>query len=132
MEPIWFDIPNRLVSFRRLVRVTTPEGVSSEKKFIQQKHPVSTDEIKGWLDEFGFAIREHLATIPEMHTGQNHAGRSSGHKEKDLQDETAGNKPVCFGTNRLPAAPNQLRWEPGTADNQSHNRSARRIPTHVN
>ncbi len=60
LEPIWFDVTNRLVKFHRMVRITTPEGTSIEKEFIQQKHPVSTNEIKQWLDEFDFKIQDHM------------------------------------------------------------------------
>jgi SAM-dependent methyltransferase len=56
MEPIWFDVPNRLVKFKRTVRVTTPEGIVIESEYLQQKHPVSTDEVRQWLTEAGFKI----------------------------------------------------------------------------
>jgi SAM-dependent methyltransferase len=62
LEPIWFDVPNRLVKFHRTVRITTPEGIILEKEYTQQKHPISTDEVIKWLDEFGFTIQDHLGT----------------------------------------------------------------------
>jgi SAM-dependent methyltransferase len=60
MEPIRFDAPNRLVKFRRYIRITSPEGKITEKEYIQQKHPVSTDEVKQWMAETGFTIIRHM------------------------------------------------------------------------
>ncbi len=64
METIWFDAPRRLVRFRRRTEVRLPahkarEGEKVVREYIQQKHPVSTGEVRGWLEQSGFAI-EHL------------------------------------------------------------------------
>jgi hypothetical protein len=59
METIWYDGPRRLARFRRRTRVTLPDGNVVEKEYVQQKHPVSTVEVQGWLEARGFEI-EHL------------------------------------------------------------------------
>jgi SAM-dependent methyltransferase len=58
-ETIWFDVPNRLAKFRRLTKVTLPDGNTVEHEYFQQKHPVSTAEVRIWLEKHGFVI-EHL------------------------------------------------------------------------
>jgi SAM-dependent methyltransferase len=58
-ETIWFDVPNRLAKFRRLTKVTLPDGNFVEHEYFQQKHPVSTAEVRTWLERHGFVI-EHL------------------------------------------------------------------------
>lgn len=55
-ETIWFDAPRRLARFRRRAKVTLPDGVVIEQEYIQQKHPVSKDEVQGWLEKYGFRI----------------------------------------------------------------------------
>lgn len=59
METTWFDAPNRLARFRRWTEITAPDGNKVVREYIQQKHPVSTGEVRGWLEQFGFVI-EHL------------------------------------------------------------------------
>jgi SAM-dependent methyltransferase len=55
---IWFDAPQRLVRFRRRTRVTLPDGKAIEQEYIQQKHPVSKDEVQSWLEMCGFRIED--------------------------------------------------------------------------
>ncbi|HET9915028.1 MAG TPA: class I SAM-dependent methyltransferase [Anaerolineales bacterium] len=55
-ETIWFDAPQRLVRFRRCTKVTLPDGNVVEQEYVQQKHPVSKDEVQGWLEKYGFRI----------------------------------------------------------------------------
>lgn len=55
-ETIWFDAPHRLAQFRRRTRVTLPDRNVIEHECIQQKHPVSTSEVQGWLETYGFVI----------------------------------------------------------------------------
>jgi SAM-dependent methyltransferase len=57
-EAIWFDTFHRLVKFRRWTKIIFPDGRSMEKEFVQQKHPVSVVEIRGWLDDHGFIIEQ--------------------------------------------------------------------------
>jgi hypothetical protein len=40
-------------------RVTLPDGQVIEREHVQQKHPPSTGEVRGWLEAHGFEI-EHL------------------------------------------------------------------------
>jgi hypothetical protein len=58
METIWFDIEERLVRLRRTVEITTPDGRSRKKEWVEQKHPPSTVEMRQWLEKHGFAILE--------------------------------------------------------------------------
>jgi hypothetical protein len=58
-ETIWYDAPRRLVRFRCCIRVTLPDGRVVEREHIQQKHPPSTGEVRGWLEAHGFEV-EHL------------------------------------------------------------------------
>jgi SAM-dependent methyltransferase len=58
-ETIWYDGPKRLWRCRRTVKLTHPDGTVATKEWVQQKHPPSTDEMRGWLERRGFAI-EHL------------------------------------------------------------------------
>ncbi len=55
-ETIWFDVHKRLVRFRRCTKVITVDGNSFKQEYIQQKHPVSADEVKGWLTRHHFEI----------------------------------------------------------------------------
>ena len=57
-ETIWFDAPQRLIKFRRHTKVTLSNGNIIEKEYIQQKHPVSTVEVRKWLETHGFVIRQ--------------------------------------------------------------------------
>ena len=38
--------------------ITSPDGTVAKKEWIQQKHPVSVVEQRGWLDRHGFAIEQ--------------------------------------------------------------------------
>lgn len=55
-ETIWFEAPRRLARFRRCTKVTVPNGKVVEQEYIQQKHPVSKEEVQGWLKKQGFSI----------------------------------------------------------------------------
>ena len=55
-ETIWFEAPHRLARFRRRSKVTFPDGHTVEQEYVQQKHPVSKQEVQGWLGKYGFAI----------------------------------------------------------------------------
>ena len=57
-ETIWFDVPNRLAKFRRLTKVTFPDGKTIEREYFQQKHPVSATEVQSWLEAHGFRIEK--------------------------------------------------------------------------
>jgi SAM-dependent methyltransferase len=60
METIWYDAPRRLVRLRRGVTITFPDGRVVDREWVQQKHPVSVDEIRGWLAEYGFVVEQML------------------------------------------------------------------------
>ncbi|WDV45319.1 class I SAM-dependent methyltransferase [Clostridiaceae bacterium M8S5] len=53
---IWYDVEKRLARFKRNVKVTKQNGEIIKNSFIQQKHPVSTYEVKNWLNKNGFRI----------------------------------------------------------------------------
>ena len=55
-EVIWYDKPEKLVRFRRSTEVKFQDGKQVSKEFFQQKHPVSMDEVKNWLESNGFII----------------------------------------------------------------------------
>lgn len=52
------DAQQRLWRCRRAIRLTSPDGRVEEKSYIQQKHPPSTAEMRGWLEAHGFAIQQ--------------------------------------------------------------------------
>lgn len=56
LETVWFDAGRRLARFRRQTKVTLPGGETVEKTYLQQKHPVSCGEVRGWLQAHGFQI----------------------------------------------------------------------------
>jgi SAM-dependent methyltransferase len=58
-ETVWFDAPKRLVRFARRIVVTPEEGEPREYSYQQQKHPVSTGEVRAWLEASGLVIEEH-------------------------------------------------------------------------
>jgi hypothetical protein len=58
-ETIWFDAGLRLVRFRRRTKVVSPDGRVTEVEYTQQKHPCSTAEVRGWLEQHDFIV-EHL------------------------------------------------------------------------
>ncbi len=58
METVWYDAPRRLVKLRRRTRVTLPDGTMVERKYVQQKHPVSTIEVRTWLATYGFTVEQ--------------------------------------------------------------------------
>lgn len=63
IETIWFDAPVRLVKFRRITRLYFPPDSGATEKVIevgaiQQKHPVSTGEVRTWLEKYGFIVEK--------------------------------------------------------------------------
>ena len=54
MQTIWFDAPKRLVRLKRLFRIEDTNGKVVVHELTQQKHPVSSDEIREWLIRYGF------------------------------------------------------------------------------
>jgi SAM-dependent methyltransferase len=58
METIWYDAPARLWRGRRVLTATSPDGVTTSKEWIQQKHPVSAIEVKQWLEAHEFVIEK--------------------------------------------------------------------------
>jgi SAM-dependent methyltransferase len=56
IETVWYDAPRRLVRLRRRTRVMSPGGTTIEKEYVQQKHPVSTGEVRAWLTTGGFVV----------------------------------------------------------------------------
>lgn len=57
-ERYWFDAEQRLVKYRRSVKITTPDGRILHKKWEQQTHPPSTEDITKYLDNYGFEIEQ--------------------------------------------------------------------------
>ena len=55
-ETIWYNVKERLVHFRRTVEITTTDGRTRKKEWIEQKHPPSTVEMQTWLHKYGFVI----------------------------------------------------------------------------
>ena len=64
-KAIWVDRKKRLWKAKRRIEVIYPNGKKEEKTYIQQKHPVSAEEIKGWLNEFGFEILEMYSGLKQ-------------------------------------------------------------------
>ena len=58
IETIWYDVPARLVRFRRRTKLTLPDGEIVEREYIQQKHPVSKGEVESWLIDHGFVAQQ--------------------------------------------------------------------------
>lgn len=57
-ETISFDLEKRLWMARRVITLTSPDGIIRTTKYIQQKHPVSFNEVKRWLEKYHFAIKQ--------------------------------------------------------------------------
>ena len=55
-KPIWVNREKRLWKAQRRIEVVYPSGRQEERTYLQQKHPVSAEEVKGWLNEYGFKI----------------------------------------------------------------------------
>jgi SAM-dependent methyltransferase len=64
-ETIWFDAPGRLWRSRRRTIATLPDGTVREAEVIQQKHPVSADEVRGWIEKHGFAIERNYGNTSD-------------------------------------------------------------------
>lgn len=59
-ETIWFDAPQRLWRTKLRLHITSPGGSITVKETIQQRHPVSTWEVRDWLEKHGFVIEKHF------------------------------------------------------------------------
>ena len=81
-ETLWYDAPARLVRFRRTITVTSPTGRTASTEWIQQKHPVSTDEIRGWLERHGLVIEQHYGSEGKPYTDA--SGRTTFWARKPL------------------------------------------------
>jgi len=57
-ETIWHDAERRLVRFRRTVTIRMSDGNVRNREWTQQKHPPSTEEMRGWLTKHGFIIEK--------------------------------------------------------------------------
>ncbi len=55
-ETIWTDPAARIWLARRGTTAVRLNGTSETYEWIQWKHPVSTDEVAGWLAKHGFAV----------------------------------------------------------------------------
>ena len=58
-ETIGFDAALRLWRCRRRTTVIFPDGRQTTNEYVQQKHPCSTGEVRGWMEGHGFVV-EHL------------------------------------------------------------------------
>lgn len=56
-ETIGYDTAGRTVTLRRCTRVEGPDRTMTTMESIQQKHPVSKDEVAGWLEGYGFVVQ---------------------------------------------------------------------------
>jgi SAM-dependent methyltransferase len=56
-QTVWHDMPRRLVLFSREIRITRPDGSLKQQAYLEQKHPVSHDEVAGWIEANGLVIR---------------------------------------------------------------------------
>jgi SAM-dependent methyltransferase len=59
-EALWHDLEKRLWRARRTITVIFPDGRRRTKEWVHQKHPVSFDEVKSWLERHGFVIEQSL------------------------------------------------------------------------
>jgi len=64
-ETIWFDAPARLWRSRRRTIATLPDGTVREAEVIQQKHPVSAGEVRGWIEKHGFEIERNYGNTDD-------------------------------------------------------------------
>jgi SAM-dependent methyltransferase len=58
MQTVWFDAPKRLATLRRRTEVVFTDGHTLEREYLQQKHPVSVQEVQTWLLAHGFTIEK--------------------------------------------------------------------------
>jgi len=57
-ERFWFDIPQRLVKYRRSTRITFADGSIRTKEYIVQCHPPSKVEMQTWLEKYGLVVEQ--------------------------------------------------------------------------
>jgi SAM-dependent methyltransferase len=55
-ETIWWDVEFRLIKIKREINITFADGRVAKKEMVQHKHPVSKEEVAGWLENHGFEI----------------------------------------------------------------------------
>jgi len=55
-QTLWVDRQRRLWKARRRIELIYPDGETEELSWVQQKHPVSADEVQAWLEAYGFQI----------------------------------------------------------------------------
>jgi len=56
-KPVWVDRQQRLWRAERRLELRHPDGKTEEAAWVQQKHPISADEVRSWLKEAGFRIK---------------------------------------------------------------------------
>jgi SAM-dependent methyltransferase len=71
-KTVWVDVPHRLARFQRRVKIEFPEGQIQEKEYFQQKHPISTIEVRNCLERTGFAVEQLFGD----HTGSRYTDAS--------------------------------------------------------
>ncbi len=59
-EVIGYDAPRRLIRLLRQTCISLPDGSLVEHQCIQAKHPVSAEEVGGWLEAQGLRIERML------------------------------------------------------------------------
>ncbi len=76
---------NRLVHSRRTLTVTFPDGRTTFKEYIIQKHPVSTWEVEAWLEKHGFRIEGHFGRDGAEYTAASSRTTFWARKSEPLQ-----------------------------------------------
>jgi len=56
MEWLKFDEEQEVLHIKRTWFTRTPNGVENYIEYIGKKHPVSAQEVEGWLKKYGFQI----------------------------------------------------------------------------
>lgn len=64
-KTIWVDREKRLWRAQRRIEIEFPDGTKDKKTWVQQKHPVSAEEIEEWLNNCGFEVLEIYAGTEE-------------------------------------------------------------------
>ena len=57
-ERIWFDIPGRVVRYRRRTKIVFTDGNIKTEEYTIQCHPPSKIEIENWLENYGFVVEQ--------------------------------------------------------------------------
>jgi len=53
-----FDRDNNILQYKRMLHITDLEGNETVMEYYGQKHPVTKDEVEGWLNQGNFEIVE--------------------------------------------------------------------------